>query len=621
MRTALFILLMICWCLGSPVSEHGTLSFNDDGLIVDENNNVVQIRGMSMFWDKWGYEEFYNQKVIETLASTGNNGWGATVVRAAISEKNVDRAKSMIDWAIGSGIYVIIDNHSHCAHTETEKTGKFFQDVSAYVAQMGYKGKVLYELYNEPLYNDCSGGTRTSWTTIKAFAESVIPKIRANDEKGMILVGTPYYSQGIGDAGENPIKGVSNVGYVLHFYASDSGHERLKGALRRARCKKIPTFITEWGVSEASGDGKYDDSMVKSWLAWIEGLGFSWANWSISDKGETSAAIAGNGGRGGDWSESQLTASGKFVRRMIKGLNAGQSLSSLDLSTPTYTDCSIYEGPSEYTFERTGMGSFDKRIDAEDYLDSNNIVTETDKNTNAYNGMYITTTNSSGAWASYQMSDVPADGYYTIAIRYLAGNGDVVLKYSVNDVEQSVTLEKTTSDKAFNVVFAPVSLKAGDAMVKFDLGGVSASDLKFDAFWVTNMDSSDSVNFGFLKVDENGNRIVTDKPVEQPKKDTTTYKPLEPPIVIPTDNDKEVADAIFASTISKMNLRLHGRLLEVSGIRSDAVLNVFDMQGRVLLKRAVQGAHSVDLSRLQSGAYLVQVKGVGLSETKRIQLR
>lgn len=612
MRTTLLILLMICWCLGSPVSEHGALSFNDDGYIVDEKNNVVQIRGMSMFWDKWGYESFYNENVIKTLASTSGNGWGASVVRAAISEKSVTRAKNMIDWAMKYGIYIIVDNHSHCAHKETDATGSFFADVSKYVNEKGYNGKVLYELYNEPLYENCGqSGTITSWSTIKTFAEKVIPKIRQNDKKGMILVGTPYYSQGIGYAGDDPIKNVENVGYVLHFYASDEYHDKLKNALRRARCKKIPTFITEWGVSQASGDGNLDWTRINSWMSWVEGLGFSWANWSVSDKGESSAAISG-GGSNGDWSEGQLTSSGKYVRKLIKGLNAGQSLSSVGLSTPTYESCATYEGSSEYSFVRMGIGEFGKRIDAEDYLDSNNIETKTDKNTDAFNGMYITTTNSSGAWTTYQMDNVPADGYYVLGVKYLAGNGDLTLKYSVNGAAQSIKLEKTTGDSKFAVTFAPIPLKEGSVLVKFDLGGVSASDLKFDSFWVTAMDSADSVEFGFLEVDEDGNRIVKDKPIDIP----------DTPIDDSDDEEDDYSDAVFAGKVrSGVNMLVHGRLLEFSGAENGAALNVFDLQGAALLKRSVHGSGVVDLSQLHPGAYVVQMRGAGISKTMRIQLR
>lgn len=587
---------MICWCLGSPISEHGVLSFNDDGYLVDEKNNIVQLRGMSMFWDKWGYESFYNENVIKTLAATDGNGWGASVVRAAISEKNVSRAKSMIDWAMSSGIYVIIDNHSHCAHTETDQVKSFFENVSQYVASKGYSGKVFYELYNEPLYDNCSNGTVTSWSTIKSFAERVIPGIRQNDKKGLILVGTPYFSQGIGYAGDDPIKNVSNVGYVLHFYASDANHDKLKNALRRARCKKIPTFITEWGVSQADGDGILDWTRINSWVSWIEGLGFSWANWSISDKGESSAAISG-GGSNGNWSEGQLSTSGKFVRKVMKSLNAGQSLSSIGLSTSTYESCATYEGSTEFSFVRTGMGSFGKRIDAEDYLDSSNVVTETDKSTDAFNGMYIVTTNASEAWTTYQMDNIPADGYYVLGVKYLAGNGDLTLNYSVNGTNQSIDLEKSSGETKFSVAFAPISLKEGSVLVTFDLGGISASDLKFDSFWVTSMDSSDSVEFGFLEVDEAGNRIVHDKPVELPE------------------------GIVALRPIPQLQISLHGRVLEVCDNKQDLSLSIFDLQGRVLLKRQVQGSGVVDLSSLRAGTYVVQLKGSGVSETKRIQLR
>jgi len=51
-------------------------------------------------------------------------------------------------------------------------------------------------------------------------------------------------------------------------------------------------------------------------------------------------------------------------------------------------------------------------------------------------------------------------------------------------------------------------------------------------------------------------------------------------------------------------------------------LNVLDVQGRVLMKRQLaQSSGTVDLSALRPGVYVVRLKGSGLSETKKIQLR
>ena len=588
----------------SPLSVNGALSINNDGKFVNEHGNVVQLRGMSLFWDQWA-GGWFNENVVKTLASTdANTGWSASVVRAPISQFSTSLASSMMSWANSAGIYVIIDNHSHCAHKATNQAVSFFSSVSAEVKQKNYK-HVIYEIYNEPLYNDCNGATDTdhwqgraltSWSTIKSYAETVIKAIRANDPNGIILVGTERYSQGIGAAQKDPITGYSNIGYVLHFYASDEGHAGLKTPLLRASCQKFPVFITEWGTSEADGNGAFNTSYINSWMAWIEGLGYSWANWSVYDKNETSSAISG-GGSSGYWQESQLTQSGKYVRRMIQGFNSGKTLSQMGLTQPTYSDCSAFNGSATiHEFEWTGEGEFTQSIEAENYNDYSGIKPIHDENVSAFENIYVVT-DGTEAWARYKMNSVPADGHYKLVFRYQAPNKDIEISYTVDGIAGSTTLTLPKTKGSFTANKSSIALREGTSFINFDLGGVSASDLMFDAFWAKSMDSSDSVNYGLLEVDEEGNRIVHDQPIE-------------------------IVDGIVAArpTVG-LQTRLHGRVMEVFGSRQNVSVGVLDMQGRVMLRRQLHGPGTLDLSGLRAGAYIVQLKGSGLSQTRRIQLR
>ena len=72
---------------------------------------------------------------------------------------------------------------------------------------------------------------------------------------------------------------------------------------------------------------------------------------------------------------------------------------------------------------------------------------------------------------------------------------------------------------------------------------------------------------------------------------------------------------------AKASFSIVGKNVAYSGISGRASLNVIDLQGRVLLKRQVHGSGVVDLSSLHTGAYVVQLKGAGVSETRKIQLR
>ena len=364
------LLVFSACALATPISEHGQLSLKGFD-VVDKNGQPYVLRGMSFFWDDWGFEKFFTEGAVKTIA----NDWGGNVVRTPIHDLNESRAKAMIDYAASAGIYIIVDYHSHCAHKNASSAQSFFGNIASYVKQKNYV-HVLYELYNEPLYENCSsasdtyaGGSLTSWNTIKQYAESVIPKIRANDPNGIIIVGTPNYSQGTEAARANPITGQKNIAYTLHFYASTSGHGSLRWNVLRAKCNDFPVIITEWGVSESSGDGNFTKSMNDTWISWIETIGVSWANWSISDKGETSAALTGGASSNGGWSDGNLTASGKYVKNLMKNLNAGKGLSSVGLS-PANVDCAQLEGGGEYEFVRNGVGNFGYAIQGENYMDS-----------------------------------------------------------------------------------------------------------------------------------------------------------------------------------------------------------------------------------------------------------
>jgi len=330
-------------------STHGKLSVSG-GKILNKSNQEIVLRGMSLYWYNGPWQggqpgnQFYTSNIVSGLA----DNWGANVVRAAIGDKNVNMAKSMMDWASTAGIYVIIDNHSHNAHNETSAVQNFFREVSAYVKSKGYT-HVIYEIYNEPLCSDGSNNnncTKTTWAQIKTFSQSVISTIRGNDPDGLIIVGTPSYSSNISAARNDPISG-KNLLYALHFYAGESGHGNYREALKAAYCANFPVFVSEWGTSPASGNGTISTSNSNTWISLLEAAKVSHANWSLSNTNETSAALTGTSITGG------LTNSGTYVKNLMR-LNSGATLSAVGLTAQTI-DCgsSVPTGPNG----RIGFGT------------------------------------------------------------------------------------------------------------------------------------------------------------------------------------------------------------------------------------------------------------------------
>ena len=302
----------------NPVEVFGDLKV-EGSHIVDKNGIQVQLRGMSLFWSQW-MEKYWNANVVNWLVLD----WEVNIIRAAMgvdenggylfNATEKDKVETIVEAAIDNGIYVIIDWHSHHAEDYTQQAVEFFKEMAK---KYGHHPNVIYEIYNEPL--------NVSWNnTIVSYAEKVIQAIRAEDEDNLIIVGTPNWAQDV-DAVVNNTISDKNVAYGFHFYASEQDHHnRLFNKAKKAIDAGIPLFVTEWGVSEASGDGSFNKAWTQEWLEFMETHNLSWCNWSIADKDETASALLPGANSNGSWSKSELSASGIYIRDFLRA-NQGYS--------------------------------------------------------------------------------------------------------------------------------------------------------------------------------------------------------------------------------------------------------------------------------------------------------
>ncbi|WP_078553684.1 cellulase family glycosylhydrolase [Bacillus alkalicellulosilyticus] len=297
----------------SFVGQNGQLSISGSQL-VNENGEPVQIKGMSSHGLQW-YGNFVNYDSIKWL----RDDWGITVFRAAmytssggyIENPSVkEKVKEAVEAAIDLGIYVIIDWHilsDNDPNIYKEEAKEFFAEMSALY---GEYPNVIYEIANEPNGN-------VNWDNhIKPYAEEVIPVIRANDPNNIIIVGTGTWSQDVHDAANNQLAD-PNVMYSLHFYAGTHG-QSLRDRADYALSQGAPIFVSEWGTSAATGDGGVFLSEAQQWIDWMDDRQLSWANWSLTDKDESSGALRPGASPTGGWSTSDLSPSGAFVREKLR---------------------------------------------------------------------------------------------------------------------------------------------------------------------------------------------------------------------------------------------------------------------------------------------------------------
>ncbi len=294
---------------GSPFAEHGALHVSGSNL-VDKNGNGYQLFGMSTHGLSW-FPEYVNADSFATL-----RGWNTNCVRLAMytaeyngyctggdKEALKNTVKQGVEYAANQGMYVIIDWHvlndrNPMAYKEEAKA--FFTEMSALYKD---RDNIIYEICNEP--------NGVDWGTVKAYAQEVIPVIRANDSDAVILVGTPEWCQRVNEAAADPLP-YDNIMYTLHFYAA-SHTDWLRQRAEEAISRGLPIFISEFGMCDASGNGANDFNQAASWMELIGRHNLSYCCWSLANKAESSCIINSWCKKTSGWSSEDLSEAGKWI--------------------------------------------------------------------------------------------------------------------------------------------------------------------------------------------------------------------------------------------------------------------------------------------------------------------
>ena len=148
----------------------------------------------------------------------------------------------------------------------------------------------------------------------KSYAIDVIDTIRKNSNN-IIIVGTPTWSQDVDIASQDKIE-KDNIMYALHFY-SGTHKEELRNKVDKALNNGIAIFVSEFGVSDASGNGGVYLEEADKWMEYLNSKNISWVNWSLADKNESSALLEPNTSES-DNINDHLSESGKYIKEQIK---------------------------------------------------------------------------------------------------------------------------------------------------------------------------------------------------------------------------------------------------------------------------------------------------------------
>ena len=279
-----------------------------NGHLLASNGQVAVLHGMSTHGIQW-FSQFTSEGAVKTLRNRGANLLRVAMYTAEggyISNPGVqDKVFQAVDRAIANDMYAIIDWHilsDSNPRTNEQQAVTFFQNATA---RYGNNPGVIYEICNEPNGN-------VTWSgDIKPYAEHLIQVIREKAPDSIVIVGTPTWSQGVDSAAADQLM-AANIMYACHFYAGTHG-QWLRDKVQAAENKGAAIFVSEWGTSAADGNGGVFLEATNQWLDFLSQEQISWANWSLCDKNESSAALNPGANPNGGWSDSDLSPSGKFV--------------------------------------------------------------------------------------------------------------------------------------------------------------------------------------------------------------------------------------------------------------------------------------------------------------------
>ena len=301
----------------TPVADHGRLSVKGTK-IVDKNGKEFQLKGVSTHGLQW-FPQFVCRETFKCI----RDEWGANAVRLAMytdeggycsggdKAKLKQLVKDGVSYATELGLYVIIDwhiLHDYDPNTNKAEAIAFFDEMSKLYKDYD---NVFYEICNEP-----NGGV--SWSRVKSYAEEVIAVIRKNDPKGIIIIGTPTWSQDVDIAAKDPVKGYDNLMYALHFYAG-THKDNIRSKMKTAIEAGLPVFVSEYGICDASGNGACNETEANKWVAFMDSYGVSYMIWNLANKNESSSLIKQNCKKLSGFTEADLNQEGRWLVKMLGG--------------------------------------------------------------------------------------------------------------------------------------------------------------------------------------------------------------------------------------------------------------------------------------------------------------
>lgn len=301
----------------TPFERHGKLQVCGQNLCA-QTGKPVQLRGISTHGLQWyGWSNCLTPSSLDLLAKD----WQVDIVRIALyvneggyasdPEAYFAQLNTLVDELSKRGLYVLIDWHilkPGDPMLSLDLAATFFERVTERHQE---KNNILYEIVNEP--------NGVSWLRVKAYADKIIPLIRAYNDDAVVIVGSPAWSSlGLSEQSSHrdilaaPIED-ANTMYSFHFYAASHGEKYLEELSKAS--EHLPIFVTEWGAQLFTGDKENNFAMAQRYLDYMDSHKISWVYWNFSDDKRLGAVMVPGACKSErPWSEKALKASGDWIK-------------------------------------------------------------------------------------------------------------------------------------------------------------------------------------------------------------------------------------------------------------------------------------------------------------------
>lgn len=305
--------------------------------LVDEDNNVVTLRGVSIadpyYLDH--QDHHFSEEIFAELST-----WNINVVRVPIhpgcwqAEENYAQKylDNVVGWGKKYGFYIILDWHAignpltgQAQSPEWQEEGYVVYNSSLELAKSawmelagryGENSWVIFELFNEPA---AVGEEPADWRGWRDNLNGLVDNIRTLAPETLILVSGWQWTYDLRGFYGYPIRR-DDIAYVAHVYASHIDPEDWEYSFGFLS-ERYPLMVTEWGFSPTDpGEHYYGtrEEFGQSFLRYMEEKNISWVAWCFHPTWQPTMIT--------NW-DFEPTEEGKLVKQALTPDNAPPTVS------------------------------------------------------------------------------------------------------------------------------------------------------------------------------------------------------------------------------------------------------------------------------------------------------